>query len=113
MRLPMEASLAQEGTSPQRTPPSPPASASPPGPVRARARLPASKSITNRAPILAALSDGPAVIANPLRARDTTLAAAALRALGTEITESRTAWHITPGHPAPDSAVTVDVGNAG
>jgi len=83
------------------------------GPVSARVRLPASKSITNRALVLAALSDGRAVIANPLRARDTTLAAAALRALGTEITESRTAWHITPGHPAPDSAVTVDVGNAG
>jgi 3-phosphoshikimate 1-carboxyvinyltransferase len=83
------------------------------GPVSARVRLPASKSITNRALVLAALSDGPAVIANPLRARDTTLAAAALRALGTEITESRTAWHITPGQPAPGSAVTVDVGNAG
>jgi 3-phosphoshikimate 1-carboxyvinyltransferase len=83
------------------------------GPVSARVRLPASKSITNRALVLAALSDGPAVIANPLRARDTTLAAAALRALGTEITESRTAWRVTPGHPAPGSAVTVDVGNAG
>src|SRR6266568_2344122 len=83
------------------------------GPVSARVQLPASKSITNRALVLAALSDGPAVIANPLRARDTTLAAAALRALGTEITESRTAWHVTPGQPAPGSAVTVDVGNAG
>ena len=83
------------------------------GPVSARVGLPASKSITNRALVLAALSDGPAVIANPLRARDTTLAAAALRALGTEITESRTAWHVTPGQPAPGSAVNVDVGNAG
>ena len=86
------------------------------GPVSARVGLPASKSITNRALVLAALSDGPAVIANPLRARDTTLAAAALRALGTgitEITESRTAWHVTPGQPAPGAAVNVDVGNAG
>ena len=83
------------------------------GPVSARVGLPASKSITNRALVLAALSDGPAVIANPLRARDTMLAAAALRALGTEITESRTAWHVTPGQPAPGSAVNVDVGNAG
>ena len=41
------------------------------GPVSARVRLPASKSITNRALVLAALGDGPAVIANPLRARDT------------------------------------------
>ena len=96
-----------------RTWPSPAAD----GPVSARVRLPASKSITNRALVLAALSDDPAVITNPLRARDTRLAAAALRALGTGITEenseSRTAWHVTPGQPAPGSAVSVDVGNAG
>ena len=87
------------------------------GPVSARVRLPASKSITNRALVLAALSDGPAVIANPLRARDTMLAAAALRALGTGILdeghESRTVWRVTPGQPAPGSAVSVNVGNAG
>ena len=96
-----------------RTWPSPTAD----GPVSARVRLPASKSITNRALVLAALSDGPAVIANPLRARDTMLAAAALRALGTGILdeghESRTEWRVTPGQPAPGSAVSVDVGNAG
>ena len=83
------------------------------GPVSARVRLPASKSITNRALVLAALGDGPAVIGNPLRARDTTLAADALRALGSEITESRTGWLIAPGQPTPGSAVSVDVGNAG
>ena len=71
------------------------------GPVSARVRLPASKSITNRALVLAALSDGQAVIGNPLRARDTTLAAGALRALGSEIIESRTDWVVTPGQPAP------------
>jgi 3-phosphoshikimate 1-carboxyvinyltransferase len=96
-----------------RTWPSPTAD----GPVSARVRLPASKSITNRALVLAALSDGPAVIANPLRARDTMLAAAALRALGAEIVdeghEPRTVWRVTPGQPAPGSAVSVDVGNAG
>ena len=83
------------------------------GPVSARVRLPASKSITNRALVLAALGDGPAVITNPLRARDTTLAADALRVLGSEITESRTGWVLAPGQPAPGSAVSVDVGNAG
>ncbi len=92
-----------------RTWPSPAAD----GQVSARVRLPTSKSITNRALVLAALSDGPAVIANPLRARDTMLAAEALRALGTEIIESRTAWRVAPGQPAPGSAVSVDVGNAG
>jgi 3-phosphoshikimate 1-carboxyvinyltransferase len=83
------------------------------GPVSARVRLPASKSITNRALVLAALGDGPAVITSPLQARDTTLAADALRALGNEITESRTGWVITPGQPAPGAEVSVDVGNAG
>jgi 3-phosphoshikimate 1-carboxyvinyltransferase len=88
------------------------------GPVSGRIRLPASKSITNRALVLAALSDDPAVIVNPLRARDTVLAAGALRAMGTEITEdqdpeSRTAWRVTAGSPAAGSRVSVDVGNAG
>ncbi len=85
------------------------------GPVSARIRLPASKSITNRALVLAALSDAPAAIANPLRARDTVLAAGALRALGTQITEtgSPTAWRVTPGRPPADAEVSVDVGNAG
>src|SRR5260370_20656153 len=83
------------------------------GPVSARVRLPASKSITNRALVLAALGGGPAVVANPLQARDARLAADGLRALGTQIIESRTGWVITPGHPAPGSRVNVDVGNAG
>jgi 3-phosphoshikimate 1-carboxyvinyltransferase len=89
------------------------------GPVSAWVRLPASKSITNRALVLAALSDGPSLVANPLRARDTMLAAEGLRALGTGITdtdpdeEGRTAWHITPGQPLPGTGVRVDVGNAG
>ncbi len=85
------------------------------GPVSARVRPPASKSITNRALVLAALSDGPASVANPLHARDTLLAASALRALGTRITEtaSPVAWHLTPGQPPAGAEVSVDVGNAG
>jgi 3-phosphoshikimate 1-carboxyvinyltransferase len=103
------------------------------GPVSARVRLPASKSITNRALVLAALSDGPAVIANPLVARDTVLAVGALRALGAAVTEddppagtssrvtpgqpddstSGTTWRVTPGQPAAGAQVSVDVGNAG
>ncbi|HEX2743937.1 MAG TPA: 3-phosphoshikimate 1-carboxyvinyltransferase [Streptosporangiaceae bacterium] len=86
------------------------------GPVSARVRLPASKSISNRALVLAALSDGPAAIANPLRARDTLLAAAALRAMGTEIIEEtgpRPTWRVAAGSPPAGSQVSVDVGNAG
>ena len=55
------------------------------GPVRARLRPPGSKSVTNRALVLAALAGGPTVITNPLRARDTRLMAGALRALGARI----------------------------
>ena len=81
------------------------------GPVRARLRLPGSKSITNRALILAALADGPAVIASPLRARDTRLMADALRALGTSIEDSASGWEVRPG--PMDHGGQVDVGNAG
>ena len=91
------------------------------GPVSARIRLPASKSITNRALVLAALSSQPARITNPLRARDTLLAAAALRAMGTEVAdeadgstaESISGWRVTAGQPPAGSRVSVDVGNAG
>jgi 3-phosphoshikimate 1-carboxyvinyltransferase len=87
------------------------------GPARARIVLPASKSITNRALVLAALSGRPAAIANPLQARDTLLAAAALRAMGTGIAEdglgSVPSWVVTPGQPPAGSRVGVDVGNAG
>src|ERR1700685_794300 len=87
------------------------------GPVRARIWLPASKSITNRALVLAALSDRPARIANPLRARDTLLAAGALRGVGAEVADdaqgSPAAWRVTAGQPSAGSRVSVDVGNAG
>jgi len=87
------------------------------GPVSARVRLPASKSITNRALVLAALSDGPAAIANPLVARDTRLAVGALRALGAAVTEDDSppgpTWRVAPGQPAAGAQVSVDVGNAG
>jgi 3-phosphoshikimate 1-carboxyvinyltransferase len=83
------------------------------GPVRARVRPPGSKSVTNRALVLAALADGPAVITNPLRARDTLLMAGALRALGAVIDEAEdgAAWRVTPGRLT--GRATVDVGNAG
>src|SRR6516165_8062787 len=58
------------------------------GPVRARLAIPGSKSMTNRALVLAALADGPGTIAGPLHARDTLLMRAALTVLGATITES-------------------------
>jgi 3-phosphoshikimate 1-carboxyvinyltransferase len=83
------------------------------GPVRATLRLPGSKSITNRALILAALSDSPSLVHGVLKARDSSLAIAALRALGCSVEENGTDAAITPGALAPGSAVSVDVGNSG
>ncbi|HTU05151.1 MAG TPA: 3-phosphoshikimate 1-carboxyvinyltransferase [Trebonia sp.] len=85
------------------------------GPVRARLRLPGSKSITNRALVLAALSDSPSVVRGPLQARDTSLAVAALRVLGCSVSESGTDLAVSPPSRDPGSPVplTVDVGNAG
>jgi 3-phosphoshikimate 1-carboxyvinyltransferase len=83
------------------------------GPVRAAVRLPGSKSITNRALILSALSGSGSVIHRPLRSRDTALASAALRSLGAEIHDSDTSVTVSPGSPAPGSVIRVDVGNAG
>jgi 3-phosphoshikimate 1-carboxyvinyltransferase len=83
------------------------------GPVRARLQLPGSKSITNRALILAALADGPSRITGPLRARDTELMAAAVSSLGANVTAEpgNSSWLVTPGWL--DGRVAVDVGNAG
>jgi 3-phosphoshikimate 1-carboxyvinyltransferase len=83
------------------------------GPVRAVLRLPGSKSITNRALILAALSDTPSVLHGVLQARDTSLAIGALRALGCTIDSRGTDVHVAPGAPDAGAAVRVDVGNAG
>ena len=82
------------------------------GPVQATVRVPGSKSVTNRALLLAALADGPATLRAPLRSRDTDLMAAALRVLGTSITDGPSGeWLVTPGPGAGD--VDVDCGLAG
>lgn len=52
------------------------------GPVVASVEVPGSKSITNRAFILAAIGSAPAVIHHPLIARDTNLMLSALTAMG-------------------------------
>ena len=80
-------------------------------PVEAVISLPGSKSITNRALVLAAVADGPSVLRRPLVSRDTTLMAAGLRALGCGITGEDDAWVVTPA-PLRGPA-TVDCGLAG
>ncbi len=82
------------------------------GPVRARVSVPGSKSLTNRALVLASLAEGPTAIRAPLRSRDTDLMAGGLRRLGVGVVdEADGGWTVTP---APlTGEVSVDVGNAG
>jgi 3-phosphoshikimate 1-carboxyvinyltransferase len=95
--------------------------------VHAVLAVPGSKSMTNRALVLAALADRPTLITGPLMARDTQLMADALRGLGCLISARdkqpasdeppagdeppAAAWQVTPGQP--DGSVAIDVGNAG
>ena len=83
------------------------------GPVDALVDLPGSKSITNRALILAALADGPSRVTGTLRSRDTDLMLAGLAALGVGVAadpDDPTTVDITP---APLHGGAVDCGLAG
>jgi 3-phosphoshikimate 1-carboxyvinyltransferase len=79
-------------------------------PVDARVDLPGSKSLTNRALVLAALSDGPSVVRRALRSRDTELMAAALSTLGSTVDTAGDHWRVAPG---PLHGGTIDCGLAG
>ncbi|MFI5889168.1 3-phosphoshikimate 1-carboxyvinyltransferase [Actinoplanes sp. NPDC051513] len=81
-------------------------------PVTASVRLPGSKSMTARALILSALADGPSAIERPLRARDTELMSAGLRAIGVAVdTADEERWRVEPG--ALRGPARIDVGLAG
>ncbi|MEU4444142.1 3-phosphoshikimate 1-carboxyvinyltransferase [Actinosynnema sp. NPDC050801] len=82
------------------------------GPVQATVPVPGSKSITNRALVLAALADRASTVHAPLRSRDTTLMVAALRSLGVDVTDGPDgSWLVTP-HEMHGPA-QVDCGLAG
>ena len=74
--------------------------------------IPGSKSVTNRALILAALSNSPSVLHKPLHSRDSALMVAGLKALGISIQEAANGdLTVTP---APlFGPAQIDVGNAG
>lgn len=78
-------------------------------PVSARIEIPGSKSVTNRALILAALAQTPSYLHKPLISRDSELMAGGLRALGVDVSADIT--HVHP-HPLRGPA-QIDVGNAG
>ena len=88
------------------------------GPLDAVVEVPGSKSQTNRLLVLAALADRPSVIKGALRARDTELMVAGLRAFGTAF-DTR-GWdgadaviEVRPAELPVDETRTVDVGLAG
>ncbi|WP_445395894.1 3-phosphoshikimate 1-carboxyvinyltransferase [Streptomyces sp. LE64] len=106
------------------------------GAVTATVQVPGSKSVTNRALVLAALAAEPGWLRRPLRSRDSLLMASALRAMGVGIEETVSSLSSSPSSPSspsgasgsPDPAggeawrvipaglrgpATVDVGNAG
>ena len=84
----------------------------PDGPVERVVSLPGSKSLTNRALLLAAIADGPSVVRRPLLSRDTLLMASALTSLGTRVEDTPDGdWSVTPG--AFDRDAVVDCGLAG
>jgi len=81
------------------------------GPLKAVVELPGSKSMTNRALILAAQAEEPSVLRGALRSRDTLLMAAALRALGIGVEDEGTDWRVAPAEPA--APASVDCGLSG
>ena len=83
----------------------------PAGAVSGRVTVPGSKSISNRALILAAIADGPSTLSGLLAARDTALMRAALVSLGVGITERDGLVTVTPGSLKGPAAV--DCGLAG
>jgi 3-phosphoshikimate 1-carboxyvinyltransferase len=105
-------------------------------PVNARVVIPGSKSVTNRALILAAQATSPSILRRPLVSRDSELMVAGLRKLGIDVQEievestsvsagtsavatgtstaqltKEMAWKITPAPLKGPAAI--DVGNAG
>ncbi|TLP94064.1 3-phosphoshikimate 1-carboxyvinyltransferase [Nesterenkonia salmonea] len=88
-------------------------------PVVGEVTVPASKSLTNRYLLLAALAEAPSVVVNPLASRDSALMLSALHALGAQV-EAITDWEgsgedavrVTPLTRGSEP-VTVDCGLAG
>ncbi len=82
------------------------------GPVHATVAVPGSKSITNRALLLAALSERGGTLTGALRSRDSLLMITALRALGVPIDDTGDQV-IVAAHPGLTGAADVDCGLAG
>jgi 3-phosphoshikimate 1-carboxyvinyltransferase len=83
-------------------------------PLVGRVSPPGSKSITNRALLLAALSDGTSRLTGALKSKDTTLMAAALRQMGVTIEEpDATSFVVTSTGRLQQPTAPLVLGNAG
>ena len=84
-------------------------------PVDVRVVIPGSKSVTNRALILAAQAEGTSILRRPLVSRDSELMMSGLKALGLAISETEEngdlVFNVTGG--ALKGPAKIDVGNAG
>ncbi len=86
----------------------------PTGPIRATLTPPGSKSLTNRALLLAALAQGPSTIRRPLIADDTTVMLGALADLGFDVRRHDEHASIVGGGGAiPATGAALNLGNAG
>jgi 3-phosphoshikimate 1-carboxyvinyltransferase len=86
------------------------------GPLNGRIRTPGSKSITNRALILAAMADGDSLIDSALLSDDTYRMAEALRALGFSVKIDEAARRIAVhgrGGEIPAASADLQIGGAG
>jgi len=86
------------------------------GPARGLARVPGSKSVTNRALVLAALADGETTLEGALFSRDTRILCAALAELGFSVRPEPGERRITvqgEGGAIPRRQARLHVGNAG
>ena len=84
-------------------------------PINAKITIPGSKSVTNRALILAALAKTPSRLRKPLSSRDTDLMVRGLQSLGISITTIKTNegfdYEVVPNKMF--GPASIDVGNAG
>src|SRR5258708_15823928 len=87
-----------------------------PGPINAEIAVPGSKSITNRALVLAALADGDSTLDNALFSDDSKVCAECLRGLGIAIEADEEAARIVVhgmGGVFPAKSASLFVGNSG
>ena len=84
------------------------------GPIKASIRPPSSKSITNRALIIAALADGESVLKQPLESDDTRVMIDSLQRLGIDVVEREGDLLVRGGGGAfPNDSAELFIGNSG